>query len=313
MTPPAAPPAAALRIPRTAAGRRALYLALLVGGLFALGLLWGQQAQAVDGVPAGEVRASLGRVVEQVGHAPTARDSAPTARDSAPTAQDPAPQQSPLPEAPLRDGADGDRILQPVTEHLVPAVGERVVRPVGDVVGAVTEGLDDARETLLPESPEQPELPALPGLSELPALPELPVETLPAPTTTAPQPEPEQEQGASSTGDSARRAKAEKGTPHGPRSSTSYDVTVDRAVAYPHHRADSVPPAPAPAPHAPADGPGGALDHQATMDNGTPRHGDAHAVALNHRAPLLLVPGAAARVDADETRDEYRDIPVSPA
>ncbi len=245
------------------AGRRALFLALLVGGLFALGLLWGQRAQAADGVPTGpvgEVRASLGRVVEQVGNAPTP------------------PQHSPL--------------------------------PVADVVEGVTEGLDETREKLPPLS-SLPTLPTTPDAPGLPALPELPVRTLPAPATTAPQPEPEP--GASSTGDHARRAEAAKGTPYGPRSSTSYDVTVDRAAARPHHRADSVTPPPAPVPHAPTDGPGGALDHRATVDNGTPRHGDAHAVALDHRAPLRLVPGAAARVDADETRDEYRDIPVSPA
>ncbi|MFE9096121.1 hypothetical protein [Streptomyces sp. NPDC007264] len=53
MTPPSAlPPAGpALRTMRTAAGRRALHLALLVGGLLALGLLCGERAQAADGAP----------------------------------------------------------------------------------------------------------------------------------------------------------------------------------------------------------------------------------------------------------------------
>ncbi|MED7822126.1 hypothetical protein [Streptomyces chiangmaiensis] len=53
MTLPTALPfaGAALRTMRTAAGRRALHLALLVGGLLALGFLCEGQAQAADGTP----------------------------------------------------------------------------------------------------------------------------------------------------------------------------------------------------------------------------------------------------------------------
>ena len=50
MTSPAVLPGAALRVMRTAAGRRALQVALLVGGLFVLGFLCGEQAQAADGM-----------------------------------------------------------------------------------------------------------------------------------------------------------------------------------------------------------------------------------------------------------------------
>ncbi|MEU0041370.1 hypothetical protein ABZ063_47515, partial [Streptomyces sp. NPDC006333] len=51
MIPTAAPPVAgaALRLLRTAAGRRALQASLLVGGVFALGFLCGEQARAADG------------------------------------------------------------------------------------------------------------------------------------------------------------------------------------------------------------------------------------------------------------------------
>ncbi|NGO48999.1 hypothetical protein [Streptomyces ureilyticus] len=45
----AALPGAALRMTRTAAGRRALQVGLLVGGLFVLGLLCGERANAADG------------------------------------------------------------------------------------------------------------------------------------------------------------------------------------------------------------------------------------------------------------------------
>ncbi|MCX5560146.1 hypothetical protein [Streptomyces sp. NBC_00038] len=43
-------PGAALRVTRTAVGRRALQVVLLAGGLFALGLLFGEQAHAADGM-----------------------------------------------------------------------------------------------------------------------------------------------------------------------------------------------------------------------------------------------------------------------
>ncbi|MFJ3333747.1 hypothetical protein [Streptomyces sp. NPDC086766] len=51
MTWPAALSVAALRVMRTAAARRALRLGLLVGALFALGFLCGEQAHAADGTP----------------------------------------------------------------------------------------------------------------------------------------------------------------------------------------------------------------------------------------------------------------------
>ncbi|MGW0910667.1 hypothetical protein ACWD1Z_02790 [Streptomyces sp. NPDC002784] len=300
MTWSAALPGAAVRIPRTAAGRRALYLALLVGGLFALALLGGQRAQAAEDAPTA-LSADLRTAVEGV---------------TGSVAREP------------RAGEPQGRELRPVTEDTVPAVTERAVRPVGEAVGAVTEGLDEARgavpprESLpelpalpeppaLPELPQAPdaELPVLPGLPELPALPEqtLPV-TAPAPVTSAPPGE------ADSAGPAT--GEAATATPHGV---TPYDTTAPahrtpahRTSAHPHpHRADST--APVPVRHAPAGVPGGALDHRATVDNGTPRHGDAHAVAAHHPAPPRLVPGAAAHVGADEIRDAYRDIPVSPA
>ncbi|MDT9699021.1 hypothetical protein [Streptomyces sp. P17] len=317
MTLSAALPGAALRMVRKAAGRRALYLALLVGGLFALGILGGQQAQAAEDAPAAlsvDVYTPVERMAESVVQEPQV--------------QQPAPSKPSVPEA-----ADGDRILRPVHE--------RAARPVGEVVGAVTDGLGDVRDEVpplsslptlpeLPQSPGRPGLPVLPGLPEppvlpglpeppvLPGLPEPPVlpglelpalpgQTPPAPAATAPQPGPV---ASSSVGEEDSEGPSKKAAAYGPRDISSYDITAPRAFAHPR-RADSV--EPVPARHAPAGDPGGALDHHATIDNSTPRHGDAQAVALNHRAPPRLVPGAAARVSADETRDEYRDIPVSPA
>ncbi|MGI5457214.1 hypothetical protein ACQEWB_29425 [Streptomyces sp. CA-249302] len=51
MTWPAALPGAALRVMRTAVGRRALQVVVVVGGLFALGFFCGEQAHAAEGVP----------------------------------------------------------------------------------------------------------------------------------------------------------------------------------------------------------------------------------------------------------------------
>jgi hypothetical protein len=71
--------------------------------------------------------------------------------------------------------------------------------------------------------------------------------------------------------------------------------------------------APAPLQQAPGGEPDGVLGSRAAADGGSSRYGDPHALTPVHRAPLRLVPGAAARVDAAETRDRYRDIPVFPA
>nr|WBO79894.1 hypothetical protein SBE_003629 [Streptomyces sp. SBE_14.2] len=272
-----------------AAVRRALYLTLLVGGLFALGLLTGQRAQAAEDGPKGptglagltaptaEVRVSVGRVAEDVGEV------------------------LPLPP-------EGQRLV------------ESVVRPVDEVVRAVTEELDEAREQLppppsvtpLPESPEAPELPALPALPDLLDLPAGPAGTLPAPGATEPAPKPQtparDEPGAAS------RAKDKRTERPAPRSGPPYDVTVPQASAHLPKPAATPPAlAPTPAPHPPADAPDSPPDHQATVDHSTPRHADTTAVTADHRAPLRPAPGTAARAEADGPRDAYRDIPVSPA
>ncbi|MFI9768424.1 hypothetical protein ACIHJG_16385 [Streptomyces sp. NPDC052415] len=306
MTWPAALSGAAVRMPRTVAGRRALYLALLVGGLFAFGLLGGQRAQAAEDAPT-----ALSADVRTAGAEETQ-----------------------------------GRELPSVTGDVVPAVTERVVRPVGEAVGAVADGLEEERgavpplgslpeppelpalpepPALLPELPQPPTLPELPESPEpglpvfpgLPELPALPVQTLPAPAP-APAPAPQPAPVTSASADEADSAgtSAEDAVTATPHTVTPYDTTTPapahRTSAHPHHHcADTI--APAPARQAPAGDPGGAPDHRATVDNGTPRHGDAHAVTAHDLAPLRLVPGAAAHVGADEIRDAYRDIPVSPA
>ncbi|MZG15776.1 hypothetical protein GTY44_20180, partial [Streptomyces sp. SID5914] len=155
----AALPGAALRVLRTAAGRRALHVALLVGGLFVLGLLCGGRAHAADEEP-GSLKEAVGRVLDVSAQTP----SRPPATGSAPDAE----------AVPSRQGS-GALLpgLRPVTENLVRTVDDRVVRPVGDAVatvGTVTEGvglpgLSD------PSGPTDPSGPAdVPDLIDVPDL-----------------------------------------------------------------------------------------------------------------------------------------------
>ncbi|WP_257004140.1 hypothetical protein [Streptomyces sp. SA15] len=204
-----------------------------------------------------------------------------------------------------------------VTKRVVRTVDDRVVRPVGDLGRRMTEGLADVQakvprlptlpEPTLPGSPSRPGLPTLPGLPESPGLPVPPVHTLPAPVTPAPQP------GSSVTSPaggpvSDGRSDAEAPLTYGPRFAA--DAAESGVAPTAVQRTGMV--GPEPAHQAPTGYPGGALSGKSAVDHGTPRHGDAHAVTLDHRAPLRLVPGAAARADADGTRDRHRDIPVFP-
>ena len=329
MTWSAAFPGAAVRVLRAAVGRRALQVGLLVGGLFVLGFLCGEQAQAADGIGALPGQAA-GQLVKpsaepMAKHTTTATPTAtatPTFTDTA-TAKG----SSPAPVAP-KPGADAlthpadDKVLRPVTEDVVGAVASGVVRPVGDLVETVTTGLTEtvgipAGSTLpgwptlpsFPEAPSWPTLPTVPGPPTVPGLPGIPVGTLPAPApvTSAPQPQPGDHAATKPTDD---EGSAGDGAVYGPRFAGHGTVTGAAAHDSAHRTTTST--AHAPAHQAPSDNQGGALGGKSAVDNGSSRHGDAHAVTLDNRAPLRLVPGAAASVDAAGTRDRHRDIPVFP-
>ncbi|MYT07905.1 hypothetical protein GT021_26505 [Streptomyces sp. SID5470] len=142
----------------------------------------------------------------------------------------------------------------------------------------------------------------------VPGLPGTPGQTLPAPApvTSAPQPQPGDQAARKPAGDEGSAGGA---VGFGPRFAGHGTVT-ELVTHHPAHRATST--AHMPAHQAPSDSPGGALSGKSAVDNGSSRHGDAHAVTPHHRAPLRLVPGAAASVDAAGTRDRHRDIPVFP-
>ncbi|MCQ4198168.1 hypothetical protein M4J08_003487, partial [Streptomyces parvulus] len=149
----AASPGAALRVTRTAAGRRALHVALLVGGLFVLGLLCGERAQAADGTPPprdavrqaadlSPVRTTAGgreaKGAGTNGLGPKDR----TAEDR--TAEDRSPE-GPAPESLTPEGLTSPPLPRqsphPVSD-LVRSVTDQVVRPVAGVVDVVAETVE---------------------------------------------------------------------------------------------------------------------------------------------------------------------------
>ncbi|MCX4560359.1 hypothetical protein OHA02_29810 [Streptomyces phaeochromogenes] len=349
-------PDAALRVTRTAAGRRALQVALLVGGLFVLGLLCGEQARAADGVASAsnptDVVRSVTSSVEQVANSGSARVSSATTQPSAATAPSdsvsatasnsatasgseqprlrlpkaiaPAtdevqrvvrpvtePVVRPVTERVVRPVAE--QVVRPVTERVIPPVAEDVVRPIGDLVDQITGGVTGGIvERPAPPQwwPSLPQLPALPGLPGLPELPGLPLPAVPGqtlPVGTAPQ----QPGGAKDDHRAAEKQSRDESaaTVYGPR----FAVGLAAGDGVRHHtdiRGTGAVQAPV---HQVPDGdPTGALGRHSAVDNGSPRHGDGQAVALNERARPTLVPGAAADVTAAGTRDRHRDIPAFP-
>ncbi|MFI6487538.1 hypothetical protein [Streptomyces sp. NPDC050564] len=330
MTPSVALPGAAVRVMRTAAGRRALQVVLLVGGLFVLGFLCGEQAHAADGavpttaagvVPsarstadrvvtagtstleAGANRTSAGTHVTDTGRQ-VGQPATDTVRHVGQPTSDTGRQVG-LPTADTvrqvgRSATDAVRQVGESVGDLVQPAADTVVQPIGDAVKTVTGGLRATPPDVLPS------VPGLPDLPDLPASPGAGART--ARVGSAPQSSSgvAQRPGATDEQDkAARRSDAPADAwygPSGPAADTD-GVRRDHGGA----RAEQ-----APARQAPPGDPTGALGNQFAVDNGPPRHGDPHAVTSNHRAPLRLAPGASAVITAAETRDRYRDIPVFP-
>lgn len=212
---------AVLRVVRGAAGRRPVRIALLVGGLFVLGVLCGQRASAADGAPASpplpaavtEVTAVTGTVGDAVplagGHAvePVTRrvvERPVTEHVVMPGTEHvvrPVTEQvvrsvvedvaEPVAEDVVEPVADPvsehvvrpvvEDVVRPVTDPVLAPVVEGVVVPVGDLVESVTEGLAGVPSQLPPVS-GMPSLPGLPEVPELPGWTTLPVQTSPGET-----------------------------------------------------------------------------------------------------------------------------------
>lgn len=295
---PAALSIAVLRVTRTAVGRRALQVAVLVSGLFVFGFLCGERAHAAEGAPL-----PLGQVQRQI--------------------QDPV--QDPVQVQVLRVTDSLAEPVKPVVPSAVEDTVGKVVQPVGGLVETVTEELAEvtAQVPTLPALPEVPELPVLPALPELPGVPASP--TVPSsPASPAPPPvspaSPASPASPSSPDKTppttAPRTHQGGGVAYGPRfvgrvGGAGETVAGDRGGVRVSRAAVR---------QAPGGLPGGvshgALGERAVVEAGSSRHGgghgDAHAVALSQRALVRLVPGVAPVAAGVEVRDRYRAIPVFP-
>ncbi|MFC9686707.1 hypothetical protein [Streptomyces sp. NPDC056948] len=336
---------AALRMLRTAAGRRALQVALLVGGVLFIGLLCGERAYAADGVRA-SADSTAGRSVS--GQRLLVRPDAPASADRAVRLADDtgeavgrelAKAQAKLPAPPKAPS------LPDVPAVPVPPKAPTLPIPPKAPSVPVPSGLPDLPTlpdlSTLPDAPAMPDLPGLPGptappdgdvaapgapaLPGLPGYPAFPGHPLPAaPVTVDPQPGGMAAPSSDTLASPGRTGEADP-VAHGPHGAQYRAPHADRAARghADHDRAHHVRRAAHPGPsasvggaipvgHVPGGRPDGTLCNRSMADSGTPRHGDTHAVTLSRRAPLSLVRGVAARSRVAGTRDSHRDIPVFP-
>ncbi|MEU9441877.1 hypothetical protein AB0D42_13360 [Streptomyces sp. NPDC048304] len=325
---PAALLGTTVRVLRTAAGRRALQLVLLVGGLFTLGFLCGEQAHAAGGTPLPAQVTSAAGCPGPSGHA------------------DPAPAAQVVHAAGVEQAVHGAGAAQVV--HAVPAVqGVRAVRPVRTVserlagpvvrrvgiqaaipVQAVSSVRDSVRDVLTAASGSVEETagravsgqprttaPSLP-LPDLAPVTDVPVQVTPEPTSAPPSRQ--RDVGAAVPGPAEERGRhvgaGGRAVVGAPASAVAYGpdgAGVPQPLAYIGARYSAAAAAGVPERPVPTGDPDGVLGKPAA-DGSASRHGDAHAVTLGDRASVRLAPGATARVDAPRTRERHRDIPVFP-
>ncbi|MGW7661502.1 hypothetical protein [Streptomyces sp. NPDC054756] len=288
MSRPAASPGAAPRV---------LQLVLLVGGLFVLGLLCGERAEAAEGAggKAPLATVSLTRDVT--------RDVTRTVEQTVSGVLTEVRKELPPPPAPP--------VTSPAPTPTPPGMP--------DWPGVEVPGLPDPPAAEPPSLPEVPDLPGVPDRPDVPGLP-----ALPAPGDTAPAAKPAAEEPrdhpdrTARTGEGSTGAYGPWGDPRGARPlaagvGTGADGTasgaMDAVAAQPDARFGY-----GPVRQGPTDDPAGVPGNRSSGDNNGPRCADAHAVSVEYgRIPVRLVPGAAVRAEADETRDRYGDVPVSPA
>ncbi|MEU6176684.1 hypothetical protein [Streptomyces coeruleorubidus] len=195
MTWSAALPGAAVRMPRTAAGWRALRVALLVGGVLVIGLLCGERAYAADGVRA-LTDGTAGWVAGE--QRPLARSDAHVpAGGVRPDAHAPEPRQWATAHALAGriDSRDPRSVSGvggvPPAGVETGAVGKWVVR-VADDAGDARDAGGAVRKRLGGAQPKEPSsssslpLPKLPVLSELPAPSDPPAAPKPPRSPTLP-------------------------------------------------------------------------------------------------------------------------------
>ncbi len=215
----------------------------------------------------------------------------------------------------------------------------RVLRPVGQVVGGVSEELDavvadlpvlgqvaELPPRVLPSPPSLPQLPALPQAPALPALPDIPdLPVVPDAPGLSGHPGAPGLPGLPGVSEppahllpapAAEAPLPPSAAAHGPVvPATLLEVagTPAQLATPPAPAAPRAVPAPPRAPHTGGVESGGALGGRSSADQGGVRHLDAGAVTASRRPLPRLVPGATVPARTPGTREHSRDVHVPPA
>ncbi|MES4901230.1 MULTISPECIES: hypothetical protein [unclassified Streptomyces] len=269
----------AVRLPRTAAARRALLAALFLGGFLALAFLFGGSAHAADRTDAGGA-ADSSTASGLLGPGSADNTVARHTKDATGAAK-------------VTDGAA--RIADDAVRDAVRPV-EKQTR---ELTEPVTDLLDQAGRSLPVHLPSD----VLRGAGD---------DTGPSGSVPAHQPsDGHRAKGGEASGHPAARAASRMG-PMAPRSAVTAPRTVtdhDRApvvrAAHGPAQGDGVPaPLPLPLPGSPA----GAVS-QCTGDSGAPRGGDTHAALVpGGQASHWLRPGAVRAESSAPTRERFNEV-----
>ncbi|MEU5201079.1 hypothetical protein AB0G86_44780 [Streptomyces scabiei] len=313
---------AVLRVTRGAAGRRAVRVGLLVGGLFALGVLCGARASAAD------------EGTSAVSSPSAAVTPAATDRVVMPVAESTAPRMNERTVPPIERIAPGTEQIapgtgrtgparKPVTEQVVPPVVPPVLRPVtasvpvpvGDLVQAVTGGTAGVARRLPPVG-GMPSLPEVPGLPEPSGRTTRPAEAPPAAVTPR---EPDRAVAGSrgpavddDGGSGGEGASAAPSVASGPKAVVVGTAVVSVPRRDAGARAGNASVVRVSAQRSPGGPVTGVLGGRSGVDSGGPRHMEASTPASLDRAPLRVVPGAPVTDAPDGVRDRHRDVPEFP-
>ncbi|MFI6947092.1 hypothetical protein [Streptomyces sp. NPDC050422] len=304
MTTAVAGPATAPRPRRGAAGRRALQVVLFLGGLLALGLLFGARAQADQQPDQQPVRAvaeaATDAVIPEAATPPVperemerekrGEDAVPATRPAPrplPSPRGDAARTAPHPVAePVRNTVR--QATRPVSEAVGAGGASEVVEVVERTVGTAVSGFHGITADL-PVPGEWP----LP-VPSLPAVPEAP-QTGPVPVSDAP--------GSAAPGPSAAPRPVSASVPHITAAPAAFPASSEAAAA-PHREvaADH-----RPAPRGPFV-PDGGQSHSAPAEAHPPRGGDQQAGPLADGTSFGLVRGAGLPATVAPVRDRSGDI-----
>ncbi|MGX1883412.1 hypothetical protein [Streptomyces sp. NPDC055287] len=279
MTAAVAHPLTALRVLRRAGRRRALRVVFFLGGLLALGFLWGGQAYAAE---------------------------APSPLRDSTDAVDAIAQL--VPDVPV----DVPAQRKPAAREAGQAVRE-IAEPVADVVRGVARPVGELRDRVAEHRPAVPGLPQSP-VALAPPVPELPVPTgqaaVPVPPSgggTEPSVTPEKavHQGSGDRAQPAASGSAARTTGQVEPGAYPYELSApqgDDAERGPGRPECGEVPVQAPA------GPCGDGVRQTAGDGNPSRSGDKHAAPFAHGARLGLVRGATLPATASPTYDRPHEI-----